>query len=100
MIKLKNKDAFALISPVAQRLFTDSRRPFPVRDTFLLLDIVQQIQDRAEKIKSKELTPEELKEFEEIELEYHGEKLTISDDWPKLSVQEAMILKPLIKEEK
>lgn len=99
MIKLNNKEASILISPAAQRLFSDNRRPFPVRDTFLLLDIIRQIEDRLKPYRDKLQTEDDYKEFEKIEFEYSFNPITIKDDWPKLSVQEAMILNPIIKKE-
>ena len=122
MIKLTNKEASMLLSPVAQRLFTDHRRPFPTRHTFMILDLVNNIESRIELYRKQtheviekyngviksdgsvactsekdtlELS-EKLRELNDIQLEYPGELLTM-EDWPKLSVQEAMILKPLLK---
>ncbi len=43
-----------------------------------------------EKLKNK--AEKELNDIGEIEIEYHGDRLTINDDWPKLSLQEARIL--------
>lgn len=123
MIKLTNKEASALLSPVAQRLFSDSRRPFPVRDTFLILDLINSIEPRNKtfntqlseivkkydgeilptgsvKLKDESKRSElegKIDELSKIELEYPSEKLTITDGWPNLSVQEAHILKPIIE---
>lgn len=125
MIKLSNKQASALISPVAQMLFSDNRRPFPIRDAFLLLDLTKNIEQRIKPYRDKfsdivnksggvilpdgsiKIEDEEkrfeakkmLSELNDIELEYPGEQLKITDEWPKLSVQEASILQPLISKE-
>ena len=123
MIKLKNKEASHLLSPVAQRLFSDSRRPFPAKDTFLILDLIGSIEPRIKQYNQKvseivsendgEILPtgalkfkdeskraeveSKIEELSQIELEYPGEKLRITDGWPNLSVQEAHILKPIIE---
>jgi len=125
VIKLSNKQASALISPVAQMLFSDNRRPFPIRDAFLLLDLTKNIEQRIKPYRDKfsdivnesggvilpdgsiKIEDEEkrfeakkmLSELNDIELEYPGEQLKITDEWPKLSVQEASILQPLISKE-
>ena len=125
MIKLSNKQASALISPVAKILFSDNRRPFPIRDAFLLLDLTKNIEHRIKPYRDKfsdivnksggvilpdgsiKIEDEEkrfeakkmLSELNDIELEYPGEQLKITDEWPKLSVQEASILQPLISKE-
>ena len=125
MIKLSNKQASALISSVAQMLFSDNRRPFPIRDAFLLLDLTKNIEQRIKPYRAKfsdivnesggvilpdgsiKIEDEEkrfeakkmLSELNDIELEYPGEQLKITDEWPKLSVQEASILQPLILKE-
>ncbi len=123
MIKLKNKEASYLLSPVAQRLFSDNRRPFPAKDTFLILDLIGIIEPRIKQYNQKvseivsendgEILPtgaiklkdeskrieveSKIEELSQIELEYPGEKLRITDGWPNLSVQEAHILKPIIE---
>lgn len=123
MIKLTNREAHELHTPIAVRLFSDPRRPFPTKDAFLLLDIVDTVKDRVERYheqfrkivseyngtfdpngavryvteeESKDAT-EKIKELNEIELEYPIEPLIMNDDWPRLSLAEASILKPLIK---
>lgn len=125
MIKLSNKQASALISPVAKILFSDNQRPFPIRDAFLLLDLTKNIEQRIKPYRDKfsdivnksggvilpdgsiKIEDEEkrfevkkmLSELNDTELEYPGEQLKITDEWPKLSVQEASILQPLISKE-
>ena len=122
MIKLKNKEASALLSPTAQMLFSDSKRQFPVKDSFLILDLIKMIEERLKPFneKIKEIISEynglilpdgrikfppdknsnealnKISELNNTELEYSFEKLTIKDSWPKLSVQEAHILQPII----
>lgn len=123
MIKLTNKEASDLLSPIATKLFIDSNRPFPNRDSFLLEDIVDIIQKRLKPYhkKFREIvesyggtiidgghiiydTPEnqalaekDLIELNETQLEYTFEPITVKDDWPRLSIAEAKILKPLIQ---
>jgi hypothetical protein len=124
MIKLTNRQASALLSPTAQLLFNDPNRNFPVKDTFVLADILQSIDSRIkvyrEQLKKiieanggeiaddgkityskdgdSEKALKEMEELNDIELEYPGRLLKINNDWPKLSLQEAIILKPLIKD--
>lgn len=122
MIKLKNKEASALLSPTAQMLFSDSKRQFPVKDSFLLLDLIKMIEERIKPFNEKireivikyngvilpngsiklppdnesEIAINEISELNNVELEYSFEKLKIKDNWPNLSVQEAHILEPII----
>lgn len=124
MIKLSNNEALSIVSKKAISLFNDDDRPFPVKDMFKILDIVKMIEVRVklyyeqlDKINKKnngavgnsgimdyktdtdrENAAKEITELLETELEYNFEPLEIKDDWPKLSLTEAYILKPLIKE--
>ena len=122
MIKLSNKEALALLSPTAQKLFADSSKPFPTKESFMILDLIQLIEQRiklfhkqvnevVEKYEGKVsaaripvfkketnriAAEEEIQKLKEVQLEYPCEKFKLTDDWPKLSVEEAYILKPLI----
>lgn len=123
MIKLSNKEASALLSPIANVLFNDPNRKFPITVSFTILDIIQEAEKRIKlfRDKVKEIIEQNNGEIEEngeykfkvvedrkkaedeisslssLEFEYSGDFLEITEDWPKLSIQEAYILKPLIK---
>lgn len=123
MIKLTNKEASDILSPLAMGLFSDSKRPFPNKDIFLLLDIVEVIEKRLkpyhkrfreivhkyegtildsghiiyEDPEKKKLAVNDLIELNETQLEYNFEPLKRKEDWPKLSLAEAKILKPLMR---
>ena len=123
MIKLSNKEASALLSPIANVLFNDPNRKFPITVSFTILDIIQEAEKRIKlfRDKVKEIVEQNNGEIEEsgelkfkavedrkkaedeisslssLEFEYSGDLLEITEDWPQLSIQEAYILKPLIK---
>ena len=123
MIRLTNNQAQALLSKAAVNLFADSTRPFPTKDIFNILDLVEMVEKRNrtylkqyrkiiednkgvigddQKIKyasdeDKNKAIEQLIELNEAKLEYQFEPLDIKDDWPRLSLAEASILKPLIR---
>lgn len=122
MISLTNKQAAALLSQTANELFTDPTRSFPVKDSFLILSVVQEVESKVKLFREKtreiilnnngkfaesgDITfddiEDKLKAEKEIDclsavkLDYAGDLIEVKDDWPKLSIQEAMILKPLI----
>lgn len=122
MIKLTNRQATALLSPAAQKLFSSEDRRFPIDAIFMILDIIKLAEVRSKlyreqldkildahggKIKpdgsisfngsiDTEQAVEEIKKLNDIEMEYPGEKLKITDDWPNLQLNEAYIIEPLI----
>lgn len=122
--KITNGEAGAFNSPVIGKLFQSEDRQFPIADAFRLSDMIKCIQDRmgtyrdqAQKIiekhtgiaapngmvtyKDPSKMPEAQKEIDilnKVEIEIPGEKVKMRPDWPKLSLAEATILRPLIKE--
>lgn len=123
MIKLTNQQAAALSSPAVQALLNDPQRLFPTEDAFKLADLLQQIGPRVQAYQQKnsetaqkyggrvdaengniqfednkkaEIAMKEIQKLASVELEYTGEKLKITSDWPKLTVAEAMLLGPII----
>lgn len=123
MIKIKNGEASAFNSPAIANLFNNDQRQFPVEDAFKLLDMINNIQQRLEpyrqtvkkvisehqgKIDSKgmvsypdaqkqESARKKIETLNQIEIEISGNRLNPTDDWPKLTLTEAAILRPLLK---
>lgn len=126
MIKLTNRQCDALLSPLAQKLFTNEDRKFPVDVAFKLLDIITCIRQR---IKSYHTTfrdivkrnggtiddlgvitynstqgrskaNEEIEDLMTMEIEIHGFKIPMDKSWPELTIAEAEILRPIIKDKK
>lgn len=123
MFKITNAQAQSFSSPIISKLLNDASRPFPVDAAFQLADIIQQIHAKTKiyyeilketiiscngKIDDKgcvsypdpddrDKAELELDKLNKVEIELTGELLTKTDDWPKLSLNEAIILKPLIK---
>ena len=123
MIKLSNDEQQALLSKAAVRLFTDSNRPFPTKDIFQILDLIELIEKRSktyreqfkkiiddhngkvddrnnvtyETDEDKAKAIEKILELNAATLEYNFEPLTVDDKWPNLTLAEASILKPLIR---
>jgi len=125
MIKLTGGQASAFNSPVIGKLFTDPKRQFPFKEAFQLSDLIQQIQEKLqlynEQLKkiidttggvvdpknglvsypdsSSQLKAQALiDELNKAPIEVTGEALVMSADWPNLTLAEATILRPLIKE--
>ena len=118
MIKLTNLQCSALMTKTIQNLFSDESRQFPIQDAFKLSDLLTTVQSRmkayfeqVQKIAKEDGAKIEangavsnlsidaqkkLIELNQAELEYNFEKLDITDDWPKLSLSEASILRPLL----
>lgn len=122
MFKITTAQAANFSSPSIAKLFDDATRPFPTEDAFRLADIIDQInekiklyQKQARKVvegctgeidKQGNITyfdpdgeskaESELEKLKSVELEFTGDLLTKTDDWPNLSLHEALILKPLI----
>ena len=121
MFKVSNGQLSAFNSPVIASLFADPARQFPVQDAFRLSDLVQQIQTRlqtynehvrktikqggGEIAKSGQVSyknPEdqlktqlEIDKLNEVEIELIGALVLITENWPKLSLAEATILRPI-----
>ena len=126
MIKLTTGQASAFNSPVIGKLFSDQTRQFPIKDAFQLSDVVQQIQSRLgayneqlrgiiekqggtihpdgkivyEDPEGAQKAQAQINLLNEAEIELPGEKLTIDDDWPKLTLAEATILGAIINDGK
>lgn len=122
MIKLTNAQAAAINTDIIAKLFNDNSRQFPITDAFKLADVLQEIQKRLKVyyVKQKEIIeshggkihengavtypkPEDqlraaqgIAELNSIELEYPGSKLQMTHEWPKLSLAEATVLRPLV----
>lgn len=123
MIKIKNGEASAFNSPAIANLFNNDQRQFPVDDAFQLLDMINSIQIRLEpyhqtvkkiisehhgkvdgkgKIsypdpQSQESARKKIETLNDIEIEITGNRLNPTEDWPKLTLTEAAILRPLLK---
>lgn len=128
-MELTNIEIMNFNSPVMQQLFTDKERIFPVQDAFRLTAFIQSLKglqdsynsvmkDIIEKHEGK-IDPKtgivtypsqgdedkavaECNQLNEVvvNVPLPGGKFTITPEWPKLTLAEAMILKPLIKEDK
>lgn len=122
MFKITNAQASAFTSPTMAKLFNDENRQFPIEDAFKLSDMIQQIQTRLEpymvslrKIinmyggivadngivtypnnEQRVKAEVEVNKLNAIEVEYPGDLLTPSEGWPKLTLAEATILKPIL----
>lgn len=120
MLKLKNSEAAALLSPAAQKMFAE--KDFPISAGFKILSIVKALGPSVEAYRLKyrqiidahggklsasgavsfadpgdeALAAAEINELDAVELEYLGDKLTPNDAWPKLTIRETEILSPLI----
>ena len=121
MIKITNVQISAFLSPVISELFNDKTRRFPIDDAFRFADLLDQIQKKAviyqkqarkliedrggeidldgvvsypKDVKVMEVQ-NELNELNACTVEFTGEKLKIKDTWPELSIQEAIILRPI-----
>jgi hypothetical protein len=95
MIKLKNTEIFGLLSMDIDSINLPCDSAFKI--AALINDLIPKIKiynEHASKIKGDQ---EKLQALNMAETEYNFEKLTIDDQWPKLSLKEAKILLPLIK---
>lgn len=124
MIKITQGHAHLIInSPVAGKLFNDDKKQFPLKSALIIADFIEQIKSRQQayidtvkKIVKKyngitshdgsiayddplnrDRAGKEISEINQVEIELNGEQLTIDDDWPKLTLAEASLLKPFIK---
>lgn len=124
MITLTNEQILAIASPGINSLFTDPARQFSVYDGFKFLEVMAMIKPKVElyneavntiisnnggthngpntKVEypseeQKENAIKSIKELLSIPVEIQVNKLKISDAWPKLTLTELTILKPLLE---
>lgn len=122
MIKITNSQLAAFNSETINKLMTSSDRQFPTGDAFRIADFISQIEQKlkiyqteARKLiersggtfgengqvkfisqDAKKKVDIELMNLNAVEIELTGDSLTQTDQWPKLNIQEAMILRPLL----
>lgn len=123
MIKLTNAQLNAFNAPVITQLFQDTSRQFPVKDAFMLLDAIQAFQPKlqvynamvqkivekykgvpqpdgsikCEKMEDRISLQKEIDDLNNIEIVVKGVKpVKMVPEWPKLTISEAAILRPLI----
>lgn len=124
MIKITNGQASAFNTQIVANLFSDQSRQFPIEDAFRLSDIIQQIQhrmlaykkqlkkiveDNSGKIdanglvkypddKKAQIAQEQIDRLNAIEIKVPCEPVNIDINWPKLTLAEATILRPLLND--
>lgn len=122
MLKITNGQAAAFNTQVIANLFSDQSRQFPIEDAFRLSDAIQQIQNRLPAYKNQlkkiieenggivqpsglvnypdpkksETAQQQIDRLNAITFEVQCDSVSISADWPKLSLAEATILRPLL----
>jgi len=122
MIRLTYAELMSFNSPVITKLLSSDSRQFPTDDAIRIAGFINQIQpmiklyqEQARKtveqfggIVKKEggvqykdqetqlKVESELVKLNDVEVELTGDLLTKTDNWPNLSIYEAMILRPLI----
>lgn len=123
MIKLTNAQAAALASPALMNLLADQETAFPYVDAFKISDIITQVQAKQKEMQkairqiiedhkgeideesgrvtypSTELrkqASDKIEELNSIEMEYTGSAIKPKEDWPRLSVAIATILRPIL----
>lgn len=122
MIKLTYSELMGFNSPVISKLLSSDDRRFPVEAAIQIADIVNQVQpkikvyhEQAKKAVEqnggaiekngavKYMTDDirlkvesELNKLNSVEVELTGNLLEKTDNWPDLSIHEAMILRPII----
>lgn len=123
MVKLTNREASGFVSPVIVELFNSKDRRFPIKDAFRIAEMIQDIQKKFKiaqdqtrfiiesgggkihedgrveykTFEDQKNATEKLEELDGIVVSIPGEKIEQKDSWPDLSVQEAYLLKPIIK---
>ena len=124
MIKLTNAQLNAFNAPIITQLFQDTARQFPVKDAFMILDAIQAFQPKlqvynamvqnivkkyngtpqagggveCEKMEDRISLQKEIDDLNEIEVQVKGVKpVRMGPEWPKLTISEAAILRPLIE---
>lgn len=122
MFKITMGQASSFNSPVIASLFSDGNKKFPISDGFKLLDFMDQARSKMKRyqeevrsvidknsgdvaetgqvtypsIELQESAIKEIGELNETEIELTGDKVVPSLEWPKLSLAEMTVLKPLI----
>ena len=122
MIRLTYAELMSFNSPVITKLLSSDSRQFPTDDAIRIAGFINQIQpmiklyqDQARKTveqfggtikkeggvqykdqKMQSKVESELVKLNDVEVELTGDLLTKTDNWPNLSIYEAMILRPLI----
>lgn len=122
MIRLTYAELMSFNSPVITKLLSSDSRQFPTDDAIRIAGFINQIQPmiklyqeqarktveqfggiikkeggvqyKNQKMQSK--VESELVKLNDVEVELTGDLLTKTDNWPNLSIYEAMILRPLI----
>lgn len=122
MIRLTYAELMSFNSPVITKLLSSDSRQFPTDDAIRIAGFINKIQpmiklyqEQARKTveqfggiikkeggvqyKDQETqlkVESELVKLNDVEVELTGDLLTKTDNWPNLSIYEAMILRPLI----
>lgn len=124
MIKLTNAQVAAFQSPIMAKLFTDETRQFPIEDAFRISDFMgglavhqtaynDTLRSTIEKHEGKidpttgaitypspanqDAATKEVEKLNSVVVECAGDKIKPNEDWPKLNLAEASILKPITK---
>lgn len=123
MVKLTNREAANFLSPVLTELLNAKDRRFPVADAFRLAEMIEQINSKIKVYQEQTravigshngsigkdgkvtyssteglvAANKELDELNRIVVEVQGNKVEQKDSWPPLSLQEAFILRPIVK---
>lgn len=127
MFTVKLNNAIGLAQPIITELMKDTSRPFPAKFSMRFAGIVRAAQDYIRDFQKAErdlidkfngiVSPEgqlalpedpgvkeafqkEQRRLLEEPIEFLGELLELTEDCPKLTLQEALILEPFIKEVK
>lgn len=122
MIRLTYAELMSFNSPVITKLLSSDSRRFPTDDAIRIAGFINQIQpmiklyqDQARKTveqfggiikkeggvqykdqETQSKVESELVKLNDVEVELTGDLLNKTDNWPNLSIYEAMILRPLI----
>lgn len=122
MIRLTYAELMSFNSPVITKLLSSDSRQFPTDDAIRIAGFINQIQpmiklyqEQARKTveqfggtikkeggvqykdqETQSKVESELVKLNDVEVELTGDLLTKTDNWPNLSIYEAMILRPLI----
>lgn len=122
MVKLTYAQVMSFSSPVITKLLSSENRQFPIDDAIRLAGFIDQVQTKIklyreqakktveqfggmikedgtvvyETANIREKVESELEKLNHVEVELTGDLLAKTDDWPNLSIYEAMILRPLI----
>lgn len=122
MIRLTYAELMSFNSPVITKLLSSDSRQFPTDDAIRIAGFINQIQpmiklyqDQARKTveqfggiikkeggvqykdqETQSKVESELVKLNDVEVELTGDLLNKTDNWPNLSIYEAMILRPLI----